>query len=53
MLGTIVSLICWVWVVQVAAALLMYARALCKGRRNASLTDLASAPAALARNCSA
>jgi hypothetical protein len=32
-LGTIVSLICWVWAIEVAAALLMYAWVLCKRRR--------------------
>jgi hypothetical protein len=32
MLGTIMSLICWVWAIEVAAALLMYSWALCKRR---------------------
>ena len=33
MLGTIVSLICWVWVIEVAAGLLSYCWAICKRRR--------------------
>jgi hypothetical protein len=32
MLGTIVSLICWVWVIEVAAGVLMYCWAICKRR---------------------
>ena len=32
MLSTIVSLICWVWVIEVAAGLLLYCWAICKRR---------------------
>jgi hypothetical protein len=39
MLGTVVRLICWVWIIEVAAALLMYAWALCNRRRDASRTE--------------
>jgi hypothetical protein len=39
MLGTIVRLIYWVWIIEVAAALLMYAWALCKSRRDAPDSD--------------
>jgi hypothetical protein len=33
MLGTIVNLICWVWVIEVAAGVLMYCWAICRWRR--------------------
>ena len=36
MLRTIMSLICWVWVIEVVAALLMYSWALCTRRRSAT-----------------
>ena len=39
MLGTIVRLICWMWIIEVAAALLMYSWALCKRRRDAPDSD--------------
>jgi hypothetical protein len=39
MLGTIVHLICGVRIIEVAAALLMYSWALCKGRRDAPDSD--------------
>ena len=43
MLGTIVLLICGVWVIEVAAVLLMYAWALRKRRRSEPAAAIAGA----------
>jgi hypothetical protein len=43
MLGTLVGLICWVWVTEVAAVLLMYSWVLCKRRRSAPTVIIAGA----------
>jgi hypothetical protein len=45
MLGTIVSVICLVWAIEVAAALLMYAWVLCRRRRGQAGPVLAREPA--------
>jgi hypothetical protein len=38
MLNTIVGIICWIWAVEVAASLLMYAWAVCQRSRRQTRT---------------
>ena len=45
MLGTIVSVICLIWAIEVAVALLMYVWVLCKRRRWQAGPALAQEPA--------